>query len=126
MKLQTGSRTIGKVAVVDCHGSIVFGEEITMLRDHVKSLLASSRQIVLNLADVRYIDSTGVGALVGMYTSARHAGGNLKLAGLSGGVKDVLQITRLGTILETYPTAEEAAESFKKEAGRTVAAAWAG
>ncbi|MBV9086398.1 MAG: STAS domain-containing protein [Acidobacteria bacterium] len=126
MKLQTGTRSIGKVAVIDCHGSIVFGEEITMLRDHVKNVLTGSRQIVLNLADVRHIDSTGVGALVGLYTSARYAGGNLKLAGLTGGVKDVLQLTRLGTILETYPSAEEAAESFKKEAGRTVAAEWAG
>src|SRR5574340_71217 len=102
MQLQTSSRSFGDALVLDCRGRIVFGDETAFLRHQVKDLLNESRQIVLNLAEVNYIDSTCVGTLVGLYTSARAAGGNIKLAALTGRVKDVLQITKLATVFETY------------------------
>ncbi|MBZ5568821.1 MAG: STAS domain-containing protein [Acidobacteriia bacterium] len=126
MQLETSCRTFGDAVIVDCKGRIVFGEETAFLRHQVKDLLHESRQIVLNLADVHYIDSTGVGELVSLYTSARNRGGSIKLAGLTGRVKDVLQITKLATVFQTFDTAEEASADFNREAGRTAAAEWAG
>ncbi len=126
MLLQTSTRTVGNALVVDLSGRIVFGEETTRLRDQVKDLLGQSKGIVLNLSRVSYIDSSGVGTLVGVYASARSAGGVIKLAALTGRVKDVLAITKLGSIFETFPTVEEAAASFNPTAGTTRAAEWAG
>jgi anti-sigma B factor antagonist len=102
------------------------GKETAFLRSQIKDLLNESRQIVVNLAEVNYLDSSGLGTLVGLYTSARSVGGEIKLAGLTGRVKDVLQITKLGSIFEFYDTAEEAASTFNRQAGRTVAAEWEG
>ena len=68
-------RMIDGITVVDCHGRIVFGDESLMLRETVKDLLKTSKDMVINLADVNYIDSGGLGTLVGLYTSARGVGG---------------------------------------------------
>ena len=81
------------VTVVACQGRILFGEEATALREQIKSLLKSTRQIVLNLAGVSYIDSGGLGTLVGAYSSARSAGADIKLTGLGQRLRDVLQVT---------------------------------
>jgi len=126
MVLKISKRGLGGVVIVDCYGRIVMGEETALLRDQVKGLLNESRQIVVNLAEVDYLDSSGLGTLVGLYTSARSVGGEIKLAGLTGRVKDVLQITKLGSIFEFYDTTEEAASTFNRQAGRTVAAEWEG
>jgi len=126
MLLKTSTRSLGGVVIVDCSGKIVMGDETAFLRHQVKDLLNESRQIVLNLTEVSYLDSTGLGTLVGLYSSVRSAGGEIKLAGLTGRVKDLLQITKLVSIFEFYNTAEEAASSFNQQAGRTVAAEWAG
>lgn len=117
MALATTTRTIGEVIVVDCAGRIVLGEESTALRLLVKDLLTKAGQIVLDLGDVTYIDSSGLGTLVGLYTSARKAGGNIRLARLNSRVIELLQITRLVTVFETYDTAEKAAAAFTKTAG---------
>ncbi len=126
MQLKTSTRNFGEVMIVDCSGRIVFGEECTLLRDQVKELLSGSKQIVVNLAGVPYIDSSGVGTLVGIFASAKAAGVTLKLAGLGGRVKDVLVITKLGSIFEVHETAEDAAASFNVTAGKTKAVEWAG
>jgi anti-sigma B factor antagonist len=126
MVLKTSTRGLGGVVIVDCYGRIVMGEETAFLRSQVKDLLNESRQIVVNLAEVNYLDSSGLGTLVGLHTSARSVGSEIKLAGLTGRVKDVLQITKLGSIFEFYDTAEEAASTFNRQAGRTVAAEWEG
>ncbi len=126
MQLKTSTRNFGEVMIVDCSGRIVFGEECTLLRDQVKELLNGSRQIVVNLSGVAYIDSSGVGTLAGLFASAKAAGTGLKLAGMGGRVKDVLVITKLGSIFETYDTAEDAAASFNTAAGKTKAVEWAG
>ncbi len=116
MSLATSTRRLGGVIVVDCSGKIVLGEESTALRTLVKDLLTKSRQIVLELGEVAYIDSAGLGALVGLYTSAQNAGGDIKLAKLSPRLRDLLQITRLYTVFEVFATAEDAAAAFARSA----------
>ena len=114
MTLKIGSRTIEGATVVDCHGRIVFGDESIALREFVKDVLKSNNQIVINLAGVNYIDSGGLGTLVGLYTSARSAGGVIKLANLTNRVGELLQVTKLLTVFEVFESEVQAAQSFGK------------
>jgi len=116
VQLKLSTRHVKGILVVDCAGRIVFGEESAELRDTVKKLLAETKQIVLNLSGVNYIDSGGLGTLVALYTTARNGGGAIKLANLTQRVGDLLQVTKLLTIFEVYDTEEEAVDSFLKEA----------
>lgn len=116
MQLRMSTRALDGVMVVDCSGRIVFGEESATLRDTVKKVLAQSPRVVLNLADVQYIDSGGLGTLVSLYTTARNAGGALKLSRLTQHVGDLLQLTKLVSIFEVFANEQLAAQSFKKEA----------
>jgi anti-sigma B factor antagonist len=116
MQLRMSTRQVDGVLVVDCSGRLVFGEESASLRDTVKKVLVQSPKVVLNLREVNYIDSGGLGTLVSLYTTARNAGGAVKLARLSQRVGDLLQITKLLTIFEVFDDEEVAAQSFKKDA----------
>jgi len=116
MLLQTSTRPVGDSLILDCRGKIVFGDETAFLRHQVRDLLNEYRHIVLNLADVSYIDSAGVGTLVGLFSSVQNAGGDIALVGLTGRVKDVLQITKLVTVFETFATPEEAIADFGRQA----------
>lgn len=111
LKLETRTTTNG-VVVVNCIGRIVFGEESGYLRDKVKSLIKDKVRIVLNLANVTYIDSGGLGTLVSLYTSAYNVGGAVKLANLTQRVGDLLQVTKLVTIFQIYDSEEKAIQSF--------------
>lgn len=122
MQLKASTRSVGGTVIIDCSGKIVFGDETAFLRQLVKELLNESKKIVLNLGSVNYIDSSGVGTLVSLYTSVGASGGQLKLAGLSGRVRDVLAITKLVTVFETHETVEEAVSSFNPAGGRSRAA----
>ena len=104
------------VFVVDCNGRIVFGEEAGAVREFVKGALSQHKQIVLNLKNVTYIDSGGLGTLVGLYTSARSTGGAIKLAQLTERVGQLLQVTKLVTVFETYNSDEAAVKSFGRAA----------
>ena len=115
MQLKISVRTLNDgIVVVDCAGRIVFGEETAELRDRVKGLISKESRIVLNLADVTYIDSGGLGTLVSLFITARNAGGAVKLARLTQRVGDLLQITKLLTVFEVYNSEEEAVQSFRK------------
>jgi anti-sigma B factor antagonist len=116
MQLRMSTRQVDGVLVVDCSGRVMFGEESASLRDMVKKLIAQSPKVVLNLREVNYIDSGGLGTLVSLFTTARNAGGAVKLARLSQRVGDLLQITKLLTIFEVFDDEEVAAQSFKKDA----------
>ena len=116
MQLRMSTRALEGVLVVDCSGRLVFGEESASLRDTVKNLLAQSPKVVLNLGEVNYIDSGGLGTLVSLYTTARNAGGAVKLANLSQRVGDLLQVTKLLTIFEVFDDEESAVRSFKQDA----------
>lgn len=113
MQLRISTRTVDGVLVVDCHGRIVFGEESSSLRDTVKKLVLENNRIVLNLAGVNYIDSGGLGTLVALYTTARNAGGAVKMAHLTQRVGDLLQVTKLVTIFEVFDNEEQAIQSFR-------------
>jgi anti-sigma B factor antagonist len=112
MQLRMSTRALEGALVVDCSGRLIFGEESASLRDTVKKLLEQSPKVVMNLREVNYIDSGGLGTLVSLYTSARNAGGAVKLASLSQRVGDLLQVTKLLTIFEVFDSEEEAARSF--------------
>ena len=116
MQLRMSTRQVDGVMVVDCSGRVLFGEESASLRDTVKKLLAQSPKVVLNLREVNYIDSGGLGTLVSLFTTARNAGGAVKLARLSQRVGNLLQLTKLLTIFEVFDDEEVAAQSFKKDA----------
>ena len=113
MTLKMETRTVDGVAVVSCTGRIVFGEEANALRDTLKKLLTSSKQVVLNLGGVSYIDSGGLGTLVGVYSSARASGADIKLTGLGQRLRDVLAITKLATVFEVYDNEQQAIAAFK-------------
>ena len=116
MQLKLSSRIVDGVLVIDCNGRIVFGEEAAALREAVKGALGQNKQIVLNLQNVSYIDSGGLGTLVGLYTSAHSVGGDVKLAALSQRVGQLLQVTKLVTVFETFENEQGAVKSFGKAA----------
>lgn len=116
MGLKITSKQSDAVTVVHCNGRIVFGEEAANLREQVKNLLTTQKHIVLNLGGVSYIDSGGLGTLVGLYTSARAAGGDIRLANLTQRVGDQLQITKLVTVFDVFDSEEKAVNSFKAAA----------
>ncbi len=116
MQLKLSTRTVDDILIVDCAGRIVFGEESAELRESVNKLIAQSGRIVLNLAGVSYIDSGGLGTLVALYTTARNAGGSIKLANLTERVGDLLQVTKLLTVFEVFDSEKGALESFRTAA----------
>ena len=115
MLLKTSSRIYGDALILDCNGRITFGEETALLRQQVHDLLQQSRNVVLNLSNVTFIDSSGVGELVRMLTTASRDQKTIVLAGLTGRVRDVLQITKLATVFATYSSAVEAAQALSGE-----------
>ena len=121
MALKISSRTIEGVKVIDCVGRIVFGDEASQLRETVKRELAENNRVVLNLAEVSYIDSGGIGTMVSLFTTARNAGGDIKLANLTKRVGDLLQITKLITVFESYDDEHKAASAFSSSPRGTVA-----
>ncbi|MGH9716845.1 MAG: STAS domain-containing protein [Candidatus Acidiferrales bacterium] len=113
MALRMTDREMNGVSVIDIEGRIVLGEESNAFREKVKSLLAAGKKkIVLNLANVTYIDSAGLGTLVATFHSARSQGAMLKLANLGQKFKEVLQVTKLMTVFDTYENEAAAVQSF--------------
>lgn len=108
-------RQIDGVDVVEIEGRIVLGEESNTFREKVKSLLAAgNKKVVLNMAQVSYIDSAGLGTLVATFHSAKTQGATLKLANLGTKFKEVLQVTKLMTVFDTYDSETAAIQSFNK------------
>jgi len=116
LHLKLSNRNEHGILVVDCVGRIVFGDESGYLRDTVKQMLLENKRIVLNLGEISYIDSGGLGTLVALYTSATSAGASIKLANLTKRVGDLLQVTKLLTVFEVYDSEEKAVEAFRKAA----------
>ncbi len=112
MQLRLSNRMIQGVTVVDCHGRILFGDEAALLRETVKALLPESRMVVLNLKEVTYVDSGGLGTLVGLFTSAHNSGCEVKLACLTPRVGQLLQMTKLLTVFDVHENEDAAVKSF--------------
>ncbi|HEY7209343.1 MAG TPA: STAS domain-containing protein [Bryobacteraceae bacterium] len=113
MALTAKVRKVGDVSIVDLSGKITLGENTGILRDELRSLLAQgNKNIVLNMGEVGYVDSAGLGELVGAYTTATNQGGSLKLLNLQGKMKDLMQITKLHTIFPSFDNEKAAVASF--------------
>jgi anti-sigma B factor antagonist len=107
------TREVSHVTIVDIQGRITLGDETGQLRDTVRQLIAQGKKkIVLNLANVDYIDSSGVGELVSSFTTVRNAGGELKLLALTKKVQDVLYVTKLYTVFDIKEDEFNAVKSF--------------
>jgi anti-sigma B factor antagonist len=112
--MKANNRQVNGVTIVDMSGRITLGEGSVVLRDSIKELLGKGqKKILLNLGDVSYIDSSGIGELVSAFTSVRNQGGELKLLKLTKKVHDLLQITKLYTVFDIKDDETEAIRSFK-------------
>ena len=112
MKIST--RNVDGVSILDCSGRITLGEGSITLRDTVRELLGKGqKKILLNLGDVTYIDSSGIGELVSAFTTVRNQGGELKLLNLTKKVHDLLQITKLYTVFDVKDDETTAVKAFK-------------
>ncbi len=113
MSIKASTRQVDDVTVVDLSGRITLGEGSTVLRDTVRELLGrGQKKILLNLGDVTYIDSSGIGELVSGFTTVANQGGQLKLLNLTKKVHDLLQITKLYTVFEVHNEEAAAIRSF--------------
>jgi anti-sigma B factor antagonist len=112
--MQIEERVVGNVTILDLKGKITLGEGDEALKDKINSLaLQERKQILLNLGGVPYIDSAGLGEVVRTYTTISRQGGQLKLVNLTKRITDLLSITKLLTVFETFDTEAEALQSFK-------------
>ena len=115
MSMKATIRQVDSVVVVDISGRITLGEGCTQLRELIRDQLAKgNKRILLNLADVSYIDSSGIGELVSAYTAVSNQGGQLKLLNLTKKVHDLLQITKLYTVFDIHDDEVKAIASFQK------------
>lgn len=115
MSVKLTSRQVGDVTVIDAAGRITLGEGASAFRDTIRDLAAKqNKKLLLNLAEVSYIDSSGIGEMVSGFTTVTNNGGHLKLMGLSKRVKDLLQITKLYTVFEVYDDEADAVRSFSQ------------
>ncbi len=113
MSVKMTTRQVGDVSVIDAAGRITLGEGASSFRDTVRELSSKGdKKILLNLSDVSYIDSSGIGEMVSGFTTVTNHGGQLKLLGLSKRVKDLLQITKLYTVFEVFDDEAAAVRSF--------------
>lgn len=108
------TRTSNGVTILDIHGKITIGEGSAEIRNKVRDLLQAGRKhILLNLGDVSYVDSSGIGELVSSYTTVTNQGGDLKLLNLTRKLRELLAITKLLTVFDSYDDEKEAIESFQ-------------
>ena len=115
MSMKATNRQVDGVAVVDMSGRITLGEGSVVLRDTIRDLIGKgSKKILLNLGDVTYIDSSGIGELVSAFTAVRREGGELKLLNLTKKVHDLLQITKLYTVFDIKDDETTAIKAFGK------------
>jgi anti-sigma B factor antagonist len=113
--MKANTRQVDGVSIVDLSGRITLGEGSTMLRDIVRDMITKgNKKILLNLGDVTYIDSSGIGELVSAFTTVRNGGGELKLLNLTKKVHDLLQITKLYTVFDIKDDESTAIQSFAR------------
>jgi anti-sigma B factor antagonist len=111
--MEMQERTVGDVTVLDLKGKLLMGETDEALRQKIKDLSESGKtKILLNLSEVPYMDSAGLGGLVSCYTTVNNKKGKLKLVGLTSRLQDLLSITKLLTVFETFDSEEDALKSY--------------
>ncbi len=113
MSVKLTPRKVGDVTVIDAVGRITLGEASSTFRDTIRELVGKGeKKLLLNLAEVSYIDSSGIGELVSAYTTVTNQGGQLKLLNLTKRIQDLLQITKLYTVFEVFDNEAAAVRSF--------------
>jgi anti-sigma B factor antagonist len=113
--MQIAERESGAVTILDLSGRITLGEDGNLLKDKLQSLLHQGKKnILFNLGQVSYVDSAGLGAIVSAYTTVTREGGSLKLVNITKKLQDLLSITKLLTVFETFDSEDEAVCSYKK------------
>jgi len=113
--MKSNSRRVDGITIMDLSGRITLGEGSVVLRDQIRELLGKGeKKILLNLGDVTYIDSSGIGELVSAFTTVRNQGGELKLLNLTKKVHDLLQITKLYTVFDVKDDEASAVKAFDK------------
>jgi anti-sigma B factor antagonist len=111
--MDISQRIVGDIVVIDLSGRLTLGDGTERLRDKINSILHQGhRKLILNLAAVDYLDSAGLGEIVGTYATVRRQGGSLKLLGLTSRIRDLLSITKLLTVFETFDAENDAVRSF--------------
>jgi len=117
VSVKLNTRQVGDVSVVDVAGRITLGEGSSAVRDAMRDMVSKSqKKILLNLGEVSYIDSSGIGELVSGFTTVTNSGGQLKLLNLTQRVGDLLQVTKLLTVFDVYESQEKAIKAFGKVA----------
>jgi len=112
--MQIEERALGEVMILDVKGKLTIGDGDELLKDKINSLIQQGRKkLILNLEGVPYVDSAGLGEIVRTYTTVSRQGGNLKLLNLTKRITDLLMITKLLTVFDTYDSEEEALNSFQ-------------
>lgn len=115
MTMKSNSRRVDGITIMDLSGRITLGEGSVVLRDQIREVLGKGeKKILLNLGDVTYIDSSGIGELVSAFTTVRNQGGELKLLNLTKKVHDLLQITKLYTVFDVKDDEASAVKAFAK------------
>jgi len=113
MSLEIESTVQGDIAVLTCSGPIQIGETANRFRDVLRETLRSgTKKILLDMRGVKYVDSTGIGELVGLFTNASETGAGVRLCNVPQKVRDILEVTRLITVFEVYGTLEEGLQGF--------------
>ena len=113
MSLKLNTREVNDILIIDLSGKLTMGESVAAIRDEIHDEVTQGvRKVLLNLADVSYIDSAGLGELTASYTSVRNRGGELKLLNLTKRVRDLMQITKLYTVFDVYDDEKKAIASF--------------
>ena len=111
--MQIEERRVGNVIILDAKGKLTLGGGDVLLKDKIHSLVQQGhKHVILNLGDVPYVDSAGIGEIVGSYTTLSRAGGTLRLLNLTKRIHDLLTITKLLTVFETFTSEDEAVRSF--------------
>lgn len=113
MKPQVQTRDAGDVTILEIRGRVTLGEGASLLREAIRHSLNHSSKVLIDLAEVTYIDSTGLGEMVGGWVSARNRGAEMKLLHIKSQIKDLLQVTKLLTVFECFEDEEVALASFQ-------------
>jgi anti-sigma B factor antagonist len=114
MPLKMETDISGDVVILYCSGRLVFGDETAAFRERIRSILSGTQQIIVNLTQVEYIDSGGLGTLVGTLASTRNKNGDIKLVRPNQRVAELLELTRLDTVFKSYQSDEAAVKAFKQ------------
>jgi len=114
MELEINPRTIDQILILDCTGRMVSGEDLDSVKEAVKQLVSTTSAVVVNLDTVSYVDSEGLGVLVGIHTSVRNRGGKVRFAAANPVITDLFRLAKLLDVIELHESVDQAVKAFSK------------